>query len=228
MGTDNDTKGSNPSKIEPLKEYSSDQETFQSLDERDMLEPLNEAPPDGDEQQDGYETETPVVMQAVEAEIDLNDSDQPAGNISGSDEIEIDFNSGGEKSKAIEKETGENGTEFDETEDIPDDIEGKSEEGEETPDESESDPEGEEEESEEPDASDDTRDTQLQDAADPVAETTGDSDESSDDDPVDEGKDSEANIHASESGVFVKPLSSFREKTSTVTSVSPGGMDIFL
>jgi hypothetical protein len=105
MGTDTDTKGSNPSKIEPMKEYNSDQETFQNLDERDMLEALNEAPPEEDEQQDGNETETPADRAAVEAEIALNDSDQPSGNISDSDEIEIDLNSGGKEPEETEEET---------------------------------------------------------------------------------------------------------------------------
>ena len=213
MGTDNDTKGSNPSKIEPLKEYNSDQETFEELDERDMLEPLNEARPEENEQQDGNETDTPVDMDAVEAEIDLNDSDQSDGSISDGDEIEIDLNnSGGEESEAVEEDTGENETEFDETEATPDDIEGKSEEIEEVPDESEKDPEDEEQESEEPNASDDTLDTQSEDAAGSVSETAGDSDESSDDDTVDETHDDES-VDDGDSTETMDPSAAEPEKT---------------
>ncbi len=183
MGTDNDTKSSDPSKIEPLKEYNSDPETFQDLDERDMLEPLNESPPEEDERQDGNETETPVDRAAEEEEIALNDSDQTVGNISDSDEIEIDPNSGGEESEGIEEETDQNEAESEETEVAPDDTEGESEEIAEVPDESEEEPE-------EPDASDDTLDTQPEEADDP-SEKTGDSDGSSDDDSVDKTHDDE-------------------------------------
>lgn len=175
MGTDNDTKGSNPSKIEPLKEYSSDQETFQSLDERDMLEPFDEAAPEEDEQPDGNETGTPIDTGAVEAEIDLNDSDLSVENISNSDEIEIDLKAGGEKLEETEATPDDSGTESAETVGVAD--------------ESEKNPEVSEEESEEPNASDDTTDTQPEETAEPVSVKTEDPDGTSDDNPAEKNRD---------------------------------------
>ena len=116
MGTENDTKHSKPSEIEPLEEYNPDQETFEKLDEREMLEPLSEAAPEADEHQDGNETETSVDMEPGEEEIALNDSDEPAGNLPDGDEVEIDLNSGREESAGKEEEPDENGEDVDEIE----------------------------------------------------------------------------------------------------------------
>jgi len=89
MGTDTDTKGSSPSEIKSREE-------FQKLEERDIIEPVNEAQDETDDQPEANETVQPVGMDAGEQDINLNDTDEKVGNDPDGDEIEIDLNTSGE------------------------------------------------------------------------------------------------------------------------------------
>jgi hypothetical protein len=97
MGTDTKSKSSSSTDIKPREEINPDQEPSQELDERDLIEPLNEAPPESGDGQEGDETETPGDVKVVEQEITLDEDDNQPADVSDSDEVEIDLNGSGKE-----------------------------------------------------------------------------------------------------------------------------------
>ncbi|MEE4263216.1 MAG: hypothetical protein V2I56_11035 [Desulfobacteraceae bacterium] len=59
MGTDTDTKSSNPSEIQPLAEFDPGKEPAAELDQRDVIEPLKKTEDEAGDQQPENESDTP-------------------------------------------------------------------------------------------------------------------------------------------------------------------------
>ena len=75
MGTDTETKSSNPSEMQPLEEFDPKKEPVGEHDESDVIEPLNKATDDTGDQEQENESDTPEDRDAGEPEIPLDEVD---------------------------------------------------------------------------------------------------------------------------------------------------------
>ncbi len=91
MGTETESKSSNPSEIQLLAEFGPNKEPVTELDERDVIEPLKKTTDDTGDQEQENEPDTPGDMgadtDAEEQEIPL---DEPGGQIESDAEVATD------------------------------------------------------------------------------------------------------------------------------------------
>ena len=91
MGKETHIKSSDPSESKPLEEFGPNEEPLKALDERDMLEPLNEARDEADDQQQADESGSAGGTADGEQEIRLNDFDGQVDSDTGDEETEIEL-----------------------------------------------------------------------------------------------------------------------------------------
>lgn len=91
METATDTKNQRPSEIKPPEEINPAKEAFKELDERDLIEPLNEAPDGIDDLQEKAATVSSVDRDADEQEIPFEGIAAQAGDDAEMGETENDF-----------------------------------------------------------------------------------------------------------------------------------------
>jgi hypothetical protein len=75
MGTDTETKSSNPSEMQPLEEFDPKKEPVGEHDESDVIEPLNKATDDTGDQEQEDESDTPEDRNAGVPKIPLDEVD---------------------------------------------------------------------------------------------------------------------------------------------------------
>jgi hypothetical protein len=91
MGKETHIKSSDPLESKPLEEINPNEEPLKALDERGMLEPLNEARDEADDQQQGDESGSTGGAADGEQEIRLDNSDGQVDSDAGDEETEIEL-----------------------------------------------------------------------------------------------------------------------------------------
>ncbi len=91
MGKETHIKSSDPLESKPLEEINPNEEPLKALDERGMLEPLNEARDEADDQQQGDESGSTGGAADGEQKIRLDNSDGQVDSDAGDEETEIEL-----------------------------------------------------------------------------------------------------------------------------------------